>query len=122
MLTVRVERHKLCQDDCLLSDGDQKRIEKYIQRYLGKKLRLIDLCLLIGTCESGLIRKFKSTYDTTPHMLIEKIRIERACALLVSSDKSISEISYSIGFSHQSRFGQVFKKYTGLTPSRFRSL
>lgn len=108
------------QNSCRLTDSDKGRLETFIRNNVGEKLRLFDLCTLIGTCESGLIRKVKAAYALTPHCLIELIRIERACELLQGSQLSIAEVAYATGFTHQSRFGQVFRKYMKMTPSEYR--
>lgn len=122
MLSVKVDRDDCVEDSIIMSEADQQNIEEYISKNLCHKIKLIDLCVLIGSCVSGLIRKIKATYNVTPHVLVEQRRIERASALLMSSSKSISEISYATGFAHQSHFGQVFKKYMGMAPSNFRAI
>lgn len=54
----------------------------------------------------------------TQYILNEKI-IESQ-RLLRFTNKSISEIALHLAFSSQSHFQTVFKKYTGITPNRFR--
>jgi hypothetical protein len=51
---------------------------------------------------------------------IRKLRIEKAVQLLNESDHSLAEIAYLTGFSDQSHFNRIFKKYTGKRPSEFR--
>jgi AraC-like DNA-binding protein len=48
----------------------------------------------------------------------EKVKL--AQNLLVYSEYSLVDISMYLGFSSQSHFGRVFKKYTGLTPNDYR--
>jgi AraC family transcriptional activator of pobA len=52
--------------------------------------------------------------------IIETRKLIEAKNLLISSDKSISEISYEIGYNEKSYFTNVFKKKSGQTPSEFR--
>ena len=47
-------------------------------------------------------------------------RIERAQALLVTSDRPMSEISQETGFCDQSYFGTVFRRLAGMTPAAYR--
>ncbi|MBR0215617.1 MAG: helix-turn-helix transcriptional regulator [Clostridia bacterium] len=46
---------------------------------------------------------------------------EEAARLLAFTDKSLISISDYLGFSSQSHFARVFKKYIGMTPSEYRS-
>ncbi|MEA5257375.1 chromate resistance protein [Arcicella aquatica] len=51
---------------------------------------------------------------------IRKLRIEKAIELLSSTNHSLTEIAYLTGFSDQSHFTRIFKKYTGENPSVFK--
>ncbi len=48
--------------------------------------------------------------------------VQEARKLLMSTELSVSEISYKLNFDDNSYFNKVFKKQTGLTPKRFRNL
>ncbi|HLN56614.1 MAG TPA: AraC family transcriptional regulator [Bacteroidales bacterium] len=52
--------------------------------------------------------------------MIEIRKLTEAKNLLISTDKTISEIGYELGFSEKSYFTTVFKKRSGQTPSEFR--
>ncbi|HPU62820.1 MAG TPA: helix-turn-helix transcriptional regulator, partial [Mobilitalea sp.] len=51
---------------------------------------------------------------------INEYRIERAKELLLTSDKSISDIAEAVGFDNFSYFSTLFKKVTGLSPKEFK--
>ncbi|MDJ1481774.1 chromate resistance protein [Cytophagaceae bacterium YF14B1] len=51
---------------------------------------------------------------------IRKLRIEKAMDLLQSSSHSLAEIAYLTGFSDQSHFTRIFRKYTGQSPAEYR--
>jgi AraC-like DNA-binding protein len=51
---------------------------------------------------------------------IRKLRIEKAIDLLHTTNHSLSEIAYLTGFSDQSHFTRIFKKYTGKNPSDYK--
>jgi YesN/AraC family two-component response regulator len=48
--------------------------------------------------------------------------MQEARKLLLSTDLSVSEISYKLNYDDNSYFNKVFKKETGLTPKRFRDI
>lgn len=52
---------------------------------------------------------------------LREMKIERAKTLLLSSEKSILEISILLGFHDQSHFTNTFKKVVGISPSEFRN-
>ena len=51
---------------------------------------------------------------------IQQEKIERAKQMLHSTDYSAARISSQLGFCSESYFIQVFRKYTGVTPRRYR--
>ncbi|MGV2794552.1 helix-turn-helix domain-containing protein, partial [Clostridium perfringens] len=51
---------------------------------------------------------------------LNRIRLEKAKERLLTTDDAISDISESVGYSDQSYFTKVFKKMTGVSPSRYR--
>lgn len=46
--------------------------------------------------------------------------IERAKDLIVGSDRTMSEIAYSLGFAYPQHFSRLFKRETGMTPNEYR--
>lgn len=53
---------------------------------------------------------------------LNKIRVEKACELLIGNKYYVSEISSMVGYSDHSYFCRVFKKIKGYTPSQYRRL
>ncbi|TDQ11036.1 helix-turn-helix domain-containing protein [Pedobacter metabolipauper] len=68
---------------------------------------------------TDLLNKFtgKSTQEHIHHALIDKAK-----TLLWSTDHTISEIAYGLGFDHPSHFTKIFKSKTGKSPSEYRHL
>lgn len=52
--------------------------------------------------------------------IIENRKLTEAKNQLISTDKTISEIGYDIGFKEKTYFTHAFKRKTGMTPSEFR--
>ena len=50
------------------------------------------------------------------------LRIEKACGMLLSTQKPVLEIALMSGFSNISYFNKCFKKLTGITPKAFRAM
>ena len=68
---------------------------------------------------SDLLQKFTGK-TTLEHIHLELV--ERAKTLLWSTEATISEIAYQLGFEHPSHFTKVFKAKTGKSPSEYRSM
>lgn len=65
-------------------------------------------------------RIFKKVYGITPLHFIEEQKYRKAKLLLGTPEYSIEEISYLIGAPDQSSFSKQFKKWSGLTPSKYQ--
>jgi AraC family transcriptional regulator len=65
---------------------------------------------------------FSSVEGTTIEKYAITQRIERVKELLIYDEKTLSEISYELGYSSVQHLSQQFKKVTGLTPSHFKEL
>lgn len=78
------------------------------------------LCREMGMSRASLFNKMKSITGTGAKEYINKIRIEKAKALMETTDLTIAEVSDRTGFASQSYFSTAFKAYTGLSPRQFR--
>ena len=68
---------------------------------------------------SDLLNKFTGK-TTQEHIHLQLV--DKAKSLLWSSDKTISEIAYELGFEHPSHFTKIFKAKTGKSPTAYRQL
>ena len=73
----------------------------------------------LGMSERTLQRKLNAV-DMRFQTLVEDARSDLAKGLLVQSDYSIAEIAFLTGFSEQSAFSRAFKRWSELTPARYR--
>lgn len=74
----------------------------------------------MGLSSNYLSDLLKSETGKTTIEHIHIAIINKAKNLLLSSDYSISETAYSLGFEHPSYFSRLFKKQTGLSPKEYR--
>lgn len=84
-------------------------------------LNIDSLAGKMGLGRSQFYRKIKSLTNYSPVELLRKIRLTKARELLSSSDKSISEIAYEVGFSAPAYFTRVFRETYGESPSEMRT-
>ena len=92
----------------------------YIYDNLHERLTLPELAAAAGLSAGYLSRLFREEVGMPLSEYITKKRIEAAQNMLRYSQFSCLEISDYLCFSSESHFIQVFRKYTGYTPRRFR--
>ena len=63
-----------------------------------------------------LYRKVKSITDSSPVEILRTARLNRAYQMLLTTDKSVSEVAYAVGFSAPSYFTKCFKEEFGILP------
>lgn len=66
------------------------------------------------------IRAFKLAFGQTPNEFRTQVRIDRAKALLIVSNHSITDLCMELGYSSVGSFSTLFTKHTGLSPSGYR--
>ncbi|MDB5084948.1 MAG: hypothetical protein JWN30_1834 [Bacilli bacterium] len=92
---------------------------KYIEQHLSKEIKIEELAKLVHLHPNYFIRFFKSALGSSPILYINKLKIEKAKHLILSSDKSVAQIADSIGLQPH-YFSRLFKEMTGFSPSDFR--
>ena len=74
----------------------------------------------LAMSRASLYNKVKLLTGMGVNDYINRIRIERSVHLLTTTDKSVNEISYEVGFSYPRYFSTSFKQVKGMTPTRFK--
>jgi AraC-like DNA-binding protein len=98
-----------------------RELKEFIQDHIDTNLSLKELSKDLEINPSYLSREFSKYFDDlTFGDYIRKQRIEKAKELIGKGDYSLTEIAYLTGFSDQSHFTRIFKKYTGKNPSAFK--
>ena len=96
------------------------RIQRAIS-LLGQGLGNSQLCRIIGMSPSNFQRCFKQETGFSPQHYAMELRLENARSRLMSGSESIPEIAMECGFSDRYAFSKAFRKYTGVSPARYRS-
>jgi AraC-like DNA-binding protein len=98
-----------------------QELKEFIQDHIDTSLSLKELSKGLEINASYLSREFSKYFDNLSFgEYIRKQRIEKAKELIGSAIYSLTEIAYLTGFSDQSHFTRIFKKYTGKSPSAYK--
>ncbi len=75
------------------------------------------LATIAGMSATKFKNTFKQVFGTPPIRYHTKIKLEYARNELLAGDKTPSELSYELGYSHPSKFSRAFKKFFHVSPS-----
>jgi AraC-like DNA-binding protein len=107
MLFVPPQRHLLRAKD--LADA----------RYF-EPLGVDDLARAAGLSRAHFSREFRRAFGEPPHAYLLTRRLERAAALLRTSDRSVVDICFAVGLQSVGSFTTSFTRTFGLSPTAYR--
>ncbi len=89
-------------------------------RLTDSELSVEDLAADMNLSRVQLYRKVKAISGSTPIELLRSARLSRAYQMLITTDKTVSEVAYEVGFTAPSYFTKCFKDEYGLLPGEAR--
>ena len=79
-----------------------------------------DLARAAGLSRAHFSREFRSAFGESPHSYLLTRRLERASTLLRTTDRSVSDICFSVGLQSLGSFTTSFKRMFGVSPAAYR--
>ncbi|MGM0580877.1 MAG: ATP-binding protein [Bacteroidota bacterium] len=107
----------------------KRKVEKPETKFLQKTIKIIhsemendlfcsnSLARNLNLSESQLYRKLKAVSGKSTAVFIRSVRLQKAKELLQTTNKTIAEIAYEVGFNDPSWFSRAFKEEFGFAPS-----
>lgn len=120
-ILAEIARAETLPDPVLLPRWLRQATEIVESRFL-ERLTLAGIAKEVGVHYVHLSRQFHKYNRCTIGELIRRRRIQHASHLLAHSHTPLAEIALICGFSDQSHLSFLFKRYMGVSPSKFRSL
>jgi YesN/AraC family two-component response regulator len=99
-----------------------KKVTRIIEENMDEELDGEFLEKALNMSRIQLYRKIKTLSDMTPTELIRHIRLQKAAALLKTTDLTVSEIFYRTGFNNKTYFFREFKKIFNTSPNDYRQM
>ncbi len=100
-----------------IEDAFLKKVRDILMEHLDDAaFDVPQLCKKMGLSRSQLYRKIKALTDQSIVAYISKIRLQKAVELLQSSDMTVSEVAYEVGFTDPAYFSRAFSKAFGKAP------
>lgn len=97
-----------------------RKVMNYIRKNHNRPLSSKDICEEFSCSRSYISTVFKNETGKTIRDYINILRINDAETLLKYSNLTVTQIAFSVGFSDSNYFTEVFKKYAGISPVKYR--
>lgn len=121
---IRRNYHKLALlDDSskLLYDEAISHAQSFLQTHYSEPVSIQEIASESGMSRRNFDRRFKKAIGLSPLNYLQKLRMDTAQDLLKSSNLSVSEIMYRVGYQDAAHFSSLFKKMKGTTPRQYRT-
>jgi AraC-like DNA-binding protein/ligand-binding sensor protein len=97
-----------------------RRAERFIWKNYTRKVSLEEIATASGLSAPYFSTIFREEMGEHLSTHLNRLRVEKACTMLLETRATLNEISESCGFEDQSWFSKIFKSYTGYSPGKYR--
>ena len=96
------------------------RVRDAIDRDYAQELDVEALAGIAAVSPAHLIRTFRRVFGETPHRYLQRRRVERAMFLLRSTENSVTDVCFAVGFGSLGTFSRTFHEIDGESPTVYR--
>ncbi|MGI6212884.1 MAG: AraC family transcriptional regulator [Anaerovoracaceae bacterium] len=93
----------------------------FIRDHYSEEITVQDIAASTNISKSECFRCFSMLEGTSPIEYLSHYRLLQAAQELSTTDRSISDICYAVGFNNTSWFSREFKRLYGMTPTKYRA-
>lgn len=113
---------KRCRPELLLSNEDEiiSIANQFIEKEYRSNLALDRLAHEVGVSKFHLQRLYKKATGLSPLEYATNLKLKEAAKLLLTTNQSITEIAYHLGFKSSAHFSSLFRQHLNSTPSAYR--
>src|SRR6184192_4509738 len=97
------------------------RAKDLVDARYAEPLDVDDLARAAGLSRAHFSREFRRAFGESPHAYLLTRRLERAAALLRTTDRSVAEICFSVGLQSVGSFTTSFSRTFGISPTAYRA-
>ena len=99
-----------------------RAIRTYLVEHLDRRITLPELSRRFGIPLTAMKQNFKTVYGESIGTYMQSYRMQKAMWLLLETDRSIVVIAGQVGYQNASKFSEVFRQFTGSTPTEYRKI
>jgi transcriptional regulator GlxA family with amidase domain len=98
-----------------------ERFERWARERLERGFTIAEAAEAIGSTERTLVRRVRRLLGRAPISYVQDLRIERAVHLLKTTDSSLEQVAFAVGYQNASTLGQLLRKKLGQTTRGLRA-
>lgn len=103
-----------------ISDPIVEPMIRYMEENYNKNITVADILACMPFSRRSLEMKFRRVMGTSVYQYLNSVRVEHMAFLLSTTDKSIAEIAFEVGFNDSCNIARVFRKFKGCSPQEYR--
>ena len=114
-------------DDSQLSSNDDTPTDiveaaiHYMKENVERRITLQDILDYVGYSSTRLSALFKRQTGYSPLAYFNRLKVEKACQMLKTTDMHINQVCYKVGFEDSLYFSRLFSKIMGMSPTQYRN-
>ncbi|MGR8949170.1 MAG: GlxA family transcriptional regulator [Gammaproteobacteria bacterium] len=107
-------------DDLQHSDELIVEVQLWMKRHLADTIPMSDIARRFGLSQRSLNRRFRQAIGLSPLDYLQGIRVDAAKELLHTTNLTVAEVSFRVGYQDQGHFNRIFQRQMVVTPSEYR--
>jgi LacI family transcriptional regulator len=107
-------------DALAIEDADVAAALRFIRQYACEGIQVRNVVRAVSISRSALATRFKAVTGRTIHAEIQRVQIDRARQLVVTTDLPLNKVAQQAGFRYMQHLITIFRRHTGLTPGEYR--
>jgi LacI family transcriptional regulator len=107
-------------DALAIKDTDVAAALRFIRQRACEGIQVHDVVRAVAISRSALAARFKAVTGRTIHAEIQRVQIDRARQLVVTTDLPLNQVARQAGFDYLQHLITIFRRHTGLTPGEYR--
>lgn len=121
LLRIQAQSRQSAVKDSTLTEIDlAHQLESKLKSLVCQPVSIAGLARELNMSRSQCTKVFTKVYGVSPHHYINRLKQNKAKELLVNTDMPIGEIAQYLAFGSVQHFSRQFRRWTGMSPSRFR--
>ncbi len=110
------ERQKTNSQDSIIF----KPVLQHMTNNIDKSIKTEEFAAIVYMQPTYFIRRFKKCFGMPPGAYFNRLKIYKTMGMLAGTELPVEEIASSVGIDDTSYFARLFKKYCGVSPSKYR--
>jgi|SRR6185369_5982501 len=99
-----------------------EQIVSWMREHLDQEISMEEMAEKAGVTPFHFLRSFRRCTGVTPALFLSALRLEEAKRLLLTTDRSVTDICFDVGYNSLGTFTTRFTQLVGLSPARLRRL